>query len=83
MLTSRGGRMCKSIPKAPSTWLNTKASPSTLVKGLLEIKRVMSTEKHLEMVKRALKFSVPHLLSIAIIMLLYSNPCTLHIQEQA
>lgn len=54
MLTSRGGRMCKSIPKAPSTWLNTKASPSTLVKGLLEIKRVMSTEKHLEMVKRAL-----------------------------
>lgn len=54
MLTSRGGRMCKSIPKAPSTWLNTKASPSTLVKGLLEIKRVVSTEKHLEMVKRAL-----------------------------
>ena len=46
--------MCKSIPKAPSTWLNIKASPSTLVKGLLEIKRVVSTEKHLEMVKRAL-----------------------------
>lgn len=54
MLTSRGGRMYKSIPKAPSTWLNTKASSSTLVKGLLEIKRVVSTEKHLETVERAL-----------------------------
>ena len=54
MLTSRGGRMRKSIPKAPSTCLNTKASPSMLVKGLLEIKRVVSIEKHLEMVKKAL-----------------------------
>jgi len=68
LISRKGKTKCKSLTQS-SIWLKTKASPFTLVKGLLEVKRVVSRET--ETVKRAFtsveqvstKFSVSHMLS--------------------
>lgn len=50
MISRKGKNKYKSLTQS-SIWLKTKASPFILVKGLLEVKRAVSREEHLETVK--------------------------------
>lgn len=52
LVCRRGENKCKSLTRS-STWLETKAFPFTLVKGLLEVERAVRREKHSEMAERA------------------------------
>lgn len=58
LVCTRGENNCKSLTQS-STWLETKAFPFTLVKGLLEVERAVRGEKHSETAERATALAQP------------------------